>query len=175
MTSRDYRKDGFLDPTYTPRNFANVDRVEVIQGPASVLYGAGQPCGSVSLITKNPSDQAAQDVSMTFGSFGLERYQVDSTGAINDDHTLLYRVDAAYQDTGSFRDFGFDERTFVAPAVSWLIDRDTTLTWKAEYNNDRRRYDTGVAAENGQLVCPSAASWASRTTTCSISTTTGNR
>ena len=154
VTSRDYRKDGFLDPTYTPRDFADVDRVEVIQGPASVLYGAGQPCGSVNLITKNPSDLAMQNVSTTFGSFGLERYQVDSTGAINDDHTLLYRVDAAYQDTGSFRDFGFDERTFVAPAVSWLVDRDTTLTWKAEYNNDRRRYDTGVAAEDGQLVLP---------------------
>ena len=54
VTSRDYRKDGFLDPTYTPRDFADVRALEILQGPSSVLYGAGQPSGSVNLITKNP-------------------------------------------------------------------------------------------------------------------------
>ena len=62
VTSRDYRKDGFLDPTYTPRDFADVQRVEILQGPASVLDGAGQPSGSVNLITKNPLAERMQDV-----------------------------------------------------------------------------------------------------------------
>ena len=154
VTSRDYRKDGFLDPTYTPRDFADVQRVEVLQGPASVLYGAGQPSGSVNLITQNPLGERMQNATVQFGSFGLQRYTVDSTGPINQDGSLLYRVNAAYQNSDSFRDFGFDERTFVAPALTWVIDSDTTLTWKAEFENDRRMYDTGVAAVNGALVLP---------------------
>ena len=154
VTSRDYRKDGFLDPTYTPRDFADVQRVEILQGPSSVLYGAGQPSGSVNVITKNPMAERMQEVSMQFGSFGLQRYTVDSTGPMNQDGSLLYRFDGAYQDTESFRDFGFDQRTFAAPMMTWVIDSNTTLTWKAEYEYDRRMYDTGVAAVNGALVLP---------------------
>jgi iron complex outermembrane recepter protein len=154
ITSRDYRKNGFLDPTYTPRDFANIERVEVLQGPGSVLYGAGQPSGTVNLITKKPLDCSFNDASMEFGSFGFQRYTVDSTGPIDKDGSLLYRINAAYQDTDSFRDFGYQERTFVAPAMTWVIDRDTALTWEGEFSHDRRRYDSGVAAVNGQLVLP---------------------
>ena len=154
VTSRDYRKDGFLDPTYTPRDFADVQRVEVLQGPSSVLYGAGQPSGSVNLITKNPMAERMQAATMQFGSFGLQRYTVDSTGPMNEDGSLLYRFNGAYQDTNSFRDYVFDERSFAAPAMTWIIDSDTTLTWKAEYEYDRRMYDSGVAAVNGALVLP---------------------
>ncbi len=154
VTSRDYRKDGFLDPSYTPRDFADVQRVEILQGPSSVLYGAGQPSGSVNVITKNPLAERMQGATMQFGSFGLQRYTVDSTGPVNQDGSLLYRFDGAYQDTNSFRDFVFDERSFAAPALTWVIDRDTTLTWKAEYEYDRRMYDSGVAAVNGALTLP---------------------
>ena len=154
VTSRDYRKDGFLDPTYTPRDFADVERVEILKGPASMLYGAGEPCGVVNLITKKPLDQPMYDGGIQFGSFGLERYTIDATGPINRDKSLLYRINAAYQDAGSFRVFGFSERTFAAPSLAWVLDSDTTVVWEGEYVNDRRRYDTGVAAVNGQLILP---------------------
>ena len=154
VTSRDYRKDGFLDPTYTPRDFANVERVEILQGPASVIYGAGQPAGTVNLITKKPLAEAMQEAGVQFGSFGLQRYTVDSTGPMNGDGSLLYRINAAYQDGESFRDFGYNESAIAAPAVTWLIDADTALTWEGEFVNDRRRYDTGVIAVNGQLTLP---------------------
>ncbi len=149
VRARDYRKNGFLDPTYTPRDFANVERIEILKGPASILYGAGQPSGAVNLITKKPLDCAAYAGDMQFGSFGLERYTVDATGPIGDQKSLLYRINAAYEDDGSFRDFGFAERTFVAPSLAWAIDDDTRLTWEGEYVNDRRRFDTGLVAING--------------------------
>ncbi len=154
VTSRDYRKNGFLDPTFTPRDFADVQRVEILQGPASVIYGAGQPSGTVNLITKKPLAEAMQEATVQFGSFGLERYTVDSTGPMNSSGSLLYRVNAAYQDNESFRDFGYNESAFAAPAVTWVIDSDTAITWEAEFVNDRRRFDTGVAAVNGQLTLP---------------------
>jgi iron complex outermembrane recepter protein len=154
VTSRDYRKNGFLDPTYTPRDFANVDRVEVLEGPSSVLYGAGQPSGSVNLITKQPLPYCRQEGSVQVGSYGLQRYLIDSSGPVYDDGTLMYRVITDYQKNDSFRDFGYNESAFVAPSLTWEIDRDTTLTWEGEFATDRRRYDTGVAAINGQLNMP---------------------
>ncbi len=66
----------------------------------------------------------------------------------------MYRVNAAYQQNDSFRDFGYNQSGTVDPALTWVIDRDTTLTWKGEFVTDRQRYDTGVAAVNGQLTLP---------------------
>ncbi len=148
IRARDYRKNGFLDPTYTPRDFADVERIEILKGPASVLYGAGQPSGVVNLITKKPLDAPMYQGGIQFGSFGLERYTIDATGPMNAGKSLLYRINAAYEDEGSFRDFGYAERTFVSPSITWVIDGNTMLNWEGEYVNDRRRLDTGVAAIN---------------------------
>ena len=80
-----YRKNGFLDPTATPRDFADVERIEILKGPASVLYGAGQPSGMINLITKKPLDTTMYEGGVQFGSFGLQRYTIDATGPINQD------------------------------------------------------------------------------------------
>ncbi len=151
IRSRDYRKNGFLDPTVTPRDFANVERIEVLKGPASVLYGAGQPSGVINVITKKPLDRSLYYGGIQFGSYGLQRYTIDATAPLNEDKSVLYRVNAAYEDSDSFRDFGFAERTFVAPALTWAISNHTALTWQGEYVNDRRRFDTGIAAINGDV------------------------
>jgi len=154
VTSREYRKNGFLDPTFTPRDFADVDRVEILEGPSSALYGAGQPSGAVNVITKQPLPEWRQEGSVQLGSFGLQRFTIDSNGPIYDDASAMYRVIADYQKNNSFRDFGYNESGLVAPSFAWAIDCDTTLTWQGEFQTDRRRYDTGVAAINGQLTLP---------------------
>ncbi len=151
ITSRDYRKNGFLDPSPTPRDFCNIERIEVLKGPASMLYGPGQPSGMIDLITKKPLDTPMYQGGVQFGSYNLQRYTIDATGPIDTNKSLLYRINAAYEDDDSFRDFGFTEREFVSPSVTWVIDQDTTLNWEGEYSNDRRRLDTGLAAINGQL------------------------
>ncbi|MBN2577807.1 MAG: TonB-dependent receptor [Pirellulales bacterium] len=144
IRARDYRKNGFFDPTYTPRDFANVERIEVLQGPGSVLYGAGQPSGVVNLITKKPLPIYRHVGGVEIGSFGLQRYTVDTTGPITP--TLFYRLNTAYENQDGFRDFGFENRILLAPAVTWLLDDSTKLTWEGEFVHDKQRYDTGVAA-----------------------------
>jgi len=148
IQARNYRKNGFLDPTATPRDFANVERIEILKGPASVLYGAGQPSGMINLITKKPLDATMYEGGVQFGSYNLQRYTIDATGPINEGKSLLYRINAAYENDDSFRDFGFVERTFVSPSLTWVLDYNTTLNWEGEYSNDRRRLDTGLAAVN---------------------------
>jgi outer membrane receptor protein involved in Fe transport len=148
VQSTNFRKNGFLDPTFTPRDFVNVERVEVLKGPAAALYGAGQPAGTVNLITKLPQDINFTTGAVQFGSYGLDRYTFDSTGRVNDDGSLLYRITGAYTNTGTFRDFGFFERTFVSPSLTYVLNDDASITWQGEYSFDRRMFDTGVATNN---------------------------
>ena len=97
------------------RDFCDVERIEVLKGPASMLYGGGQPSGMIDLITKKPLDTAMYEGGVQFGSYNLQRYTVDATGPIDTGKSLLYRINAAYEDDDSFRDFGFMEREFVSP------------------------------------------------------------
>lgn len=151
VRSQDYRKNGMRDPTYTPRDLANVERVEILKGPASVLYGSGQPAGTVNIITKKPIDDDFATFATQLGNYGLDRYTIDANGAIGDDRAALFRINMAYENRDSFRDFGFNERVFISPALTFILDEDTSITWEGEYLKDRRRFDTGIAAFNGNI------------------------
>ncbi|MCO6454504.1 MAG: TonB-dependent siderophore receptor [Pirellulaceae bacterium] len=146
--SRDFRKDGFLDPTFVPRDFQNVERVEILKGPASMLYGAGDPAGMVNLITKRPVRERFAEFGFTFGAWERARFTLDANG-----HTpsgkLLYRINVAQEDADSFVDFDDLSRTQVAPVVTWLIGDDTSLTWNGEWHRHRTLGFQGTPAVNG--------------------------
>jgi iron complex outermembrane recepter protein len=152
--SRDFRFNGFTDPSYVPRDFFNIERVEVLSGPASVLYGAGSPSGLINFITKQPLTTPSDNFQFTFGSFNLTRYAIDSTGPIDDDGRMLYRINAAYQQMDSFRDFGWSQRTAVAPVLTFMLDKNTALTFEGSYQDSRRQLDTGLIYYNGAIQGP---------------------
>lgn len=149
VRSRDYRKNGFLDPTYTPRDFANIQRVEILKGPASVIYGSAAPSGTVNFITKKPVADNFGVFNVQPGSYGFTRYTADINGLVDPDATLLYRVNLAYENDNSFRDFDFTERHLIAPVLSWTPGADTLVVWESEFIENRRRGDTGIPALNG--------------------------
>jgi iron complex outermembrane receptor protein len=144
--TRNYRKDGFLDPTFVPRDFQNVERVEILKGPASILYGAGDPAGLVNVITKKPVSDCFAVGAFTFGAYQQERITADVNGFATSSGNVLYRLNAAQEDANSFRDFGYLSRTQIAPVVTWLISPSTTLTWNTEWHRDKRRNDPGIPA-----------------------------
>lgn len=147
--SQTFRKDGYLDPTYVPRDVANIERIDVLKGPNSVMYGASQPTGTFNVITKKPMLDPYLWGGATFGSFDLQRYAFDANSAVTVDKTVLIRINGAYQHNNSFRDTVFQEREFIAPVVSWAMSDDASLTWAVEYQHDRFRMDQGVPAING--------------------------
>jgi len=149
LQSRDYRKDGFLDPTFVPRDFQNIERVEILKGPASVLYGSGSPAGMVNLVTKKPLDAQFSDFGFTFGSWNRARYTVDNNGRVNQSGTVLYRLNMAQEDAESFRDYDFLSRTQISPTVSWQLSDATKLTWSGEWHRDNRRGYQGVPVVGG--------------------------
>lgn len=142
----EFRKNGFRDQSRVLRELANVDRIEVVRGPASVLYGSGQPSGTINVITKKPLAEAASFATYQGGSFDTYRLTADSTGPLFGSENILYRITAAGQDSGSFRDFVFTDRGFVSPVVTFNIDSDTSLTFEGEYMYDARLMDRGVPA-----------------------------
>ncbi|QDU99062.1 TonB-dependent siderophore receptor [Lignipirellula cremea] len=147
--SRNFRKDGFLDPTFVPRDFQNVERVEILKGPASVLYGAGDPAGLVNIITKKPVQDRFAHFGFTFGSYDQARYTLDANGYGSQSGNVLYRLNIAQEDVNSFVDYDGLSRTQISPVVTWLINEDTSLTWSGEWHRHNTIGFQGTPAING--------------------------
>lgn len=148
LTSSSFRKDGFLDRTAVPRDYQNVERVEILKGPASVLYGAGDAAGIVNVVTKKPVYDRFVIADYTFGSYGQDRFTVDAN-SMTEGGNLLFRLNAAQESTNSWVDFDYLNRVQIAPVVTWLVDDVTTITWNGEYHKDHRLGYQGVPAING--------------------------
>ncbi|MGH8614869.1 MAG: TonB-dependent siderophore receptor [Gammaproteobacteria bacterium] len=98
---------------------ANLERIEVLKGPASVLYGRIEPGGLINLVNKRPLFSPYYSIQQQFGSYDLYRTTIDATGPLLSDSSLAYRFNLEYLDKNSFRDFVSTERIFVAPSLTW--------------------------------------------------------
>ncbi|GAB4384530.1 MAG: TonB-dependent siderophore receptor [Elainellaceae cyanobacterium] len=138
-------RNGFRDFTFiSPRDPANVERVEFLRGPASVLYGGGfNLSGAVNTITERPLAEPRYEVNGTIGSYDFYRSTIDLTGPLVEDDSLLYRLNFAYTNADSFRDFNESQSVFVSPVLTWNIDPQTTLTAEFEYQNYDYVFDRG--------------------------------
>lgn len=105
-----------------------VQRLEVVRGPTSVLYGVSQPGGLVNAITKAPLDYAMTQFGATVGSYDFYRATFDSTGPVTQDKKFLYRVVASYLDMDSWRGFEWQKRTFISPMMTWRPSNNTDIT-----------------------------------------------
>ena len=96
-------------------SLANIERVEVIKGPASALFGNAAPGGVINRVTKKPLNIARRSVSLTAGSFNTSRAYADFTGPLNERKTLLYRLNLGYENSDTFRDLQKLTTQIVAP------------------------------------------------------------
>ncbi|MCQ8130420.1 TonB-dependent siderophore receptor [Methylomonas rivi] len=131
-------------------DIANIERIEILKGPAAVLYGRIEPGGLVNYVTKKPLDTPYYSLQQQFGSYDQYRTLVDATGPIDDDKTLLYRLNGSYTDNGSFRDFVGNQRFFVAPSLAWRPNDRFESNLELEYKHDRLNADFGIPAVNGR-------------------------
>jgi len=139
-------RDGFRENTFLVET-ANLERIEVLRGPASVLYGNLDPGGIINYVTKQPLSEPFYAAALQAGSFGLVRPTIDLSGPLNPERSLLYRLNTAYETGGNFRDFDTDvERFFISPVVAWNLDDRTDITFEFEYLNDQRPFDRGLVA-----------------------------
>ncbi|MEM6502415.1 MAG: TonB-dependent siderophore receptor [Cyanobacteria bacterium P01_C01_bin.89] len=127
------------------QELANIERIEVLKGPASILFGSLQPGGVINLVTEQPLREPRYELSFRTGSRGLLEPSIDITGPLTADGSIRYRLNALYRTEDYFRDFEAPvERYFIAPVIAFDIGDDTNLTLEMEYRNDRRPNDFGV-------------------------------
>jgi len=134
-----------LTPLFRQSSLANIERVEVIKGPASALFGNAAPGGVVNRVTKKPLDVARRSVSLTAGSFNTSNVYGDFTGPLNEKKSLLYRLNLGYENTDGFRDLQGLTTFIVAPSFTYILSDRTQLNADITYNNNMGKLDRGLA------------------------------
>ncbi|AZL71482.1 TonB-dependent siderophore receptor [Pseudomonas oryziphila] len=137
--------DGIRDDALYFRDLSNVERVEVIKGPAAVLYGRGSSGGLINSISKKPGLAPKQEVGMTLDTEGKRRTQFDSGWAAPEGNQA-YRVTGAFEDSDTFRDDGYTDRKAIAPSAWFKLSDDLELNLGATYLYDKRLIDFGIPA-----------------------------
>ncbi|PSN76660.1 TonB-dependent siderophore receptor [filamentous cyanobacterium CCP4] len=127
-------RNGLRDYNYysvTP--IGTIEQIEVLKGPASVLYGTQEPGGVINLITRRPLDEPYYNLEFEAGNYEFYQPTVDLSGPLTDDNSLLYRLIASYQSAGSYQDFVSSNTTTIAPSITWRIGDRTDLNLSYEY------------------------------------------
>lgn len=133
----------------TDYDTATAESIEVVKGPASVLYGRIEPGGLINITTKKPQAISQHSIGAETGSFGFQRVEADSTGRLSEDSKLLYRLVAALQKSNTFKDFGQDDRIVFAPSLTWQPAASTDFRVSMEYfqRDFQSEYGTPVIGE----------------------------
>jgi iron complex outermembrane receptor protein len=128
-----------------------LERVEVIKGAASALYGNTSPGGTINRVTKKPLMTPQKSLLLTTGSFNTVRVLADFTGPMNESKTLLYRLNLGYVNAQSFRNLQFDKNIIIAPSVSFLPTEKTHINFDLVYNRSNSRLDRGQSVKGNDL------------------------
>ncbi|MFE0759245.1 TonB-dependent siderophore receptor [Inquilinus sp. NPDC058860] len=130
----------YISPSIDPYM---LERVEILRGPSSILYGSVNPGGVVNLWSKRPTAEPLHEIDLEYGTFDRLQAGLDLGGPLTEDGSLLYRLTALGRDSGTPVAGTQDQRVSVAPAVTWTPNEDTSLTLLGSY-----QYDPAAGAFN---------------------------
>jgi len=125
-------------------DLVNVESVEVLKGPASILFGAIEPGGVLNYNTKRPQREASYEISQQFGRYDHSRTTLDATGPLNLSGTALYRLNAGYTNAESFRDEVDRENFTVAPSLLFNPTERTELLVDLSFAREEAPFDSGI-------------------------------
>lgn len=136
-----------------------LERIEVLKGASSILYGAAEPGGVLNTVSKRPTTDPLRELNVSLGSFNRKQVSGDFAGALSEDGAWSYRLTALKRDSGTSVDYVPDNRTYVAPAFKWQPSASTSLTLLSEYQRDHTAYGgdglptvgTALPNPNGQI------------------------
>ena len=137
-----YYKDGLKQlsaGTYGSWNddMDSLDSIEVLKGPASVLYGQGRPGGVVNVVSKRPTVDHVNSLGLGYGSYQRRQLTADIGGALNDDQSLLYRLNFSGRKSHGRTIDSRDDRISVSPSLLWKLSDRTSLTLLGSYSKER--------------------------------------
>ena len=128
-----------------------LERIEVLKGPSSMLYGQSPVGGLVNLVTKRPQADQHNELQLQYGSFDRRQIALDTTGPLNDDGTLLYRMVAVKRESQTQVDHVDDDRLLLAPSITWLPTDNFEWTIMADYQKDESGTTSSFLPHRGTL------------------------
>ncbi|TWB10118.1 iron complex outermembrane receptor protein [Nitrospirillum amazonense] len=131
------------------RDVSGVERIDVLKGPTSALFGRGEPGGTVNIITKQPQFTPEGSVMLEGGSYSHFRGEADYTTPLS--KRLAVRMNGAFEDEDSFRDTVHARKETVSPSVLWFLNDTTSVSYQFAYTHQEVPFDRGVVAVNGKL------------------------
>ncbi|WP_252088502.1 TonB-dependent siderophore receptor [Pseudomonas sp. MWU13-3659] len=151
MRVRGFEPTQFLDGLPLPRGIYanpkaetwNLDRLALLRGPASSIYGQTPPGGLLDMVSRRPQAESAHEIELQYGSDNHRQINFASTGKIDDQGQFLYSVSGVVRDGGTQIDHIEDKRYNIAPSLTWNIDEDTSLTFLTQFTRD----DTGATSQ----------------------------
>jgi catecholate siderophore receptor len=142
--------DGVRDDALYFRDLSNIERIEILKGPASVLYGRGSSGGLINRVSKKPGTEGGEIV-VSYGSWEDKRGEID-LGHVFTGNDVAVRLTGAIERSDSYRDQGFLRREAIAPSVLFAPSDRTRILLQADYLRDRRVTDNGIPAFQGRPV-----------------------
>jgi iron complex outermembrane receptor protein len=121
----------------------DLERVALLRGPASSVYGQTPPGGLLDMVSRRPQAEESHEVELQYGSDNHRQISFDSTGKIDDADNFEYRVSGVVRDSGTQVDHIDNKRYNIAPSLTWNIDPDTKLTFLSQFTRD----DTGITSQ----------------------------
>ncbi|WP_338137474.1 TonB-dependent siderophore receptor [Erwinia billingiae] len=160
LTTNDFR-DGLRQLNNSYSYFRTepyaLERIDIVRGPSSTLFGLGDAGGIVNRISKLPSAQGVHEVEVELGNFNRRQAQFDMSDKIDDDGHYLYRMIGVVRDSDT--QFHYhdgpdveDNRVYLAPSLTWLPNSDTSLTVRADYLRDTSGGTVAVLTKPGGTV-----------------------
>lgn len=144
-----FRRDGMQLPTTGRLYGDNIERIEILKGPASIQYGDVAPGAVMNLVTKKPLEQDYRRFELKLGEYGLVRPTMDLSGALTEKRDLLYRINATYESSNHFIDKINSRSYLVAPTLMWKIIPQIDWTVELVARNDDRVFAPGIASPDG--------------------------
>lgn len=152
FTSGEYYRNGFPINRGYPNapDSSTVERVEVLKGASSSLYGRGDPGGTFNIVSKTPQAERKTTLGLSVDQEGLYRSTVDTTGALTDDESLTYRLNLMGENGDTYRDHVDSKRWNIAPVIQWKPTDATKLTLEADFLRNQHALDRGFTRYEGQ-------------------------
>ncbi|MBF4210269.1 TonB-dependent receptor [Pseudomonas donghuensis] len=152
FTTGEFYRNGFpINRGYPNAPDANtVERLEVLRGPATSLYGRGDPGGTFNVVSKQPLPESKVTLGSQFDDQGMHRATLDATGPLNQDGSLAYRLNVLGEGGESFRDDVESERYDVAPVISWQVNDSTKVVFEGDFMRNNHPLDRGLTRYSTQ-------------------------
>ena len=130
----------------------DLERVEVLRGPASVLYGQGTPSGVINMVSKRPLDTPFHEVGVEYGTFNKKRTTFDLSGPIDDQGVYSYRVAGLFDDADGQVEHTETRRQSLSTAFTWRPDDATSLTLLGHFQKDPKGASYGSVPAWGSVL-----------------------